>query len=131
MLNTALRRLAASTLRKNVQCSHLTATRAQSTATETAPASIRATYTSETDARKHNLDHEGMFYVLPQEAYDRLFKMDGFNKFQMEMINYLKETAILIRKPALEIINFLERTDFNKPVTRYVICTFNCSCFMC
>ena len=64
-----------------------------------------------------------MMYVLPKEHSDRLFTLnDGFNKEHEDYFAFHGEVAFLIRRPALEIMNLLEKTDFNKPVNRYVLC---------
>ena len=93
-----------------------------STVTEATEPSVRAVY-CKLDSPQQTFDHEGMMYVLPKEHSDKLFKMgDGFNREHEDYFAYNGETAVMIRRPALEIINLLERTNFDKPVNRYVIC---------
>lgn len=40
----------------------------------------------------------------------------------MEQTKMFAETALMIRKPALEIINGLKSSDFQKPAVRYLMC---------
>ena len=35
--------------------------------------------------------------------------------------NVLEETAIMVRKPAIQIINCIKNSDLNKPAVRYVL----------
>jgi small subunit ribosomal protein S29 len=63
-----------------------------------------------------------MFYRMPPEIHDRLFKMGGYRKQdQTIMLDTLREAGFMIRRPALEIMDCLERTDYSRPVNRYVI----------
>lgn len=39
-----------------------------------------------------------------------------------EQTKMFAETAVMIRKPALEVINSLKSTDFQKPAVRYLLC---------
>lgn len=63
-----------------------------------------------------------MFYTIPTKTADSLFKLGGFPKTFRANINTFGETCLMIRSPAVEIISFLEKTDYNKPVVRYVLC---------
>ena len=81
--------------------------------------------TNENDPTKHiEKFHDGMFYTIPKDIASRLFVLGGFDKEQQSMIQVFQETAIMIRKPALEIIDLLNRTDFNKPPNKFVLCRY-------
>lgn len=74
------------------------------------------------DPRTHSERHVGRFYSIPSEVYDGLFKFAGFTADQRAMMSLLDDQSIMVRRPALEIIGFLDKTDFSKPVNRFVIC---------
>ncbi|OTF83788.1 hypothetical protein BLA29_001834 [Euroglyphus maynei] len=69
---------------------------------------------------EHNDLHHGLFYRIPNDIANRLFLLGGFDKNQQEMLKVFQETAIMIRKPALEVIDYLRRTDFSKPPNSYM-----------
>lgn len=78
--------------------------------------------TDESDPTKHNDIHHGLFYRIPNEIASRLFILGGFDKEQQLMLKTFRETSIMVRKPALEIINYLRMTDFSRPPNRFVLC---------
>ncbi|KAI1301449.1 28S ribosomal protein S29, mitochondrial [Halotydeus destructor] len=111
-------------LRKNVAHNNTSQNQAVrlSTAAEVKHPKINpAAYTQETDPAKHNAGHEGLFYIVPPEVRDRVMALEGLRDEQEEMFKFLDEAALIVRKPALEIIDKLERTDFSLPVNRYVL----------
>ncbi|XP_073981820.1 mitochondrial ribosomal protein S29 [Rhodnius prolixus] len=77
--------------------------------------------TSENNPSHHTLEQLGLFYTIPTKTADSLFKLGGFPKTFRANINTFGETCLMIRSPAVEIISFLEKTDYNKPVVRYVL----------
>lgn len=78
--------------------------------------------TSETDASKHSLKHEGRIYRIPDDVYEGIFQLGGFRDFHQNMFKLFKERCIMVRRPALEVIDYLKRTDFSRPVNRYIFC---------
>lgn len=78
--------------------------------------------TDTSNPAEHNDLHHGLFYRIPNDIANRLFLLGGFDKCQQETIKIFQETAIMIRKPALEVIDYLRRTDFNRPPNSYVLC---------
>lgn len=78
--------------------------------------------TDEADPAKHSDIHHGLFYTIPSDTASLLFVLGGFDKEQQLMLKTFRETSIMVRKPALEIINYLNKTDFSKPPNRYVLC---------
>ncbi|KAH7644315.1 28s ribosomal protein s29 [Dermatophagoides farinae] len=77
--------------------------------------------TDTSNPAEHNDLHHGLFYRIPNDIANRLFLLGGFDKCQQETIKIFQETAIMIRKPALEVIDYLRRTDFNRPPNSYVL----------
>lgn len=86
--------------------------------------------TSEIDPSKHRDIQHGMFYTIPRDMANRLFLLGGFDKEQQAMFEVFQETAVMIRQPALEIIDYLKRTDFTRPPNRYVLCKKYLSMFL-
>lgn len=78
--------------------------------------------TNESDPSKQSYEHEGQFYTLKPDIATKLFLLGGFDKEQQLALKTFRETAIMIRKPALEIMGYLKKTDFSKPVNRYILC---------
>lgn len=78
----------------------------------------------EADPTKHNELHEGLFYVVPKEEATKLYSLGGWDKEQHLMFKTFREEAIMIRKPSMEIINYLNKTDFQRPPNRYVLCKY-------
>lgn len=78
--------------------------------------------TSESDPTRHGDLHHGLFYTIPSEIASRLFVLGGFEKEQQLMMKTFRETSIMVRRPALEIIDLLNKTDFDKPPNRFVLC---------
>lgn len=48
--------------------------------------------------------------------------MGGLPKPFTEQTKMFAETALMVRNPALEIINNLKLTDYQKPALRYLLC---------
>lgn len=79
--------------------------------------------TSESDPRNHTRDHLYRFYRVEDSINDRLFKYSQvFGPQTREMFKIFDETAFMIREPALEVIDYIRRTNYEKPVVRYVLC---------
>ncbi|UXI16242.1 BUB3-interacting and GLEBS motif-containing protein [Sarcoptes scabiei] len=90
----------------------------------TSPKALSSSYfrTKECDPSKHQEIHNGLFYQIPKEASNRLFLFGGFDKDIQSTLNVFQEMCIMVRKPAIDVINLLNRTDFNQPPNFYVLC---------
>lgn len=86
-------------------------------------------FTNETDPRKHTIEHCGLFYRIPDDTYDRIFKLAGFLHHQKQFMSIVKDHSIMIRKPALDIIEYLKRSDWSKPANKFVICMYQLTTF--
>lgn len=102
---------------------HLPQTRNQSTSVSEPKVRLDHFRTSESDPRNHTRDHLYRFYCVEDNINDRLFKYSQvFGPQSREMFNIFGETAFMIREPALEVIDYIRRTNYEKPVVRYVLC---------
>ncbi|XP_014244282.1 28S ribosomal protein S29, mitochondrial [Cimex lectularius] len=75
----------------------------------------------ETNPVKHTNEHLGLFYTVPVADRAKLFPAGGLPKSFLSSVDTFNEMCLMIRKPALDVINYLEKTDFDKPVIRYVL----------
>jgi len=84
------------------------------------------------DPRLHNSRHKGRLYTVPQEITQRFGKeinvkenSKAINYFAprefTDRCNVFRETCLLVRDPALEILRHIENSDLNAPAIRYVL----------
>lgn len=85
-------------------------------------AGISSYRTEVSDPRVHGEEHVGRYYAVPPDVIDGFFQFGGYTEKQRAMMSLLGDHSIMVRKPALEIIDFLKKTDFSRPVNRFVIC---------
>lgn len=76
--------------------------------------------TSETDPTKHTTNHIGRFYTIDPKLQKSLFHRKTMPKTYLQDAKTFCEISFMIRPPAVEVINYLNNTDFSKPVNRYV-----------
>ncbi|XP_014287390.1 small ribosomal subunit protein mS29 isoform X1 [Halyomorpha halys] len=81
----------------------------------------QAKRTNETNPALHKADQIGLFYSINEDDRKRVFSFGGFPKPFMDNVKTFTEASIMIREPALEIIDYLKRADYNKPTIRYVL----------
>jgi len=110
-------------------CATTFSTKAANRSDDSEPAYYRA---ATNDTRQHTLAHRGTFFTVDPKIIDAFG--DELNTVKNKYaINYfaprpwtqrnkvLGETNILIRKPALELINYIKSSDLSKPAVRYVL----------
>lgn len=88
--------------------------------------------TEEHDPRRHTNSHRGRLYTVPQDVIQRFGKEINTQE-NRNAINYFapkdftdrcelfRETCLLVRDPALEILQNIENSDLNSPAIRYVL----------
>lgn len=77
--------------------------------------------TMEKDPSNHTPAHIGKFYEIDPEIKEKLFKTGGITKSYEKQIKSFNESCLMIRNPAVEIINYIKNTDFSMPVNRYLL----------
>lgn len=92
-----------------------------STAIEPARFNFEEFRTIENNPAKHKREHIGKYYKIDDDTKKKLFLKGGFIKKYEEQIKTFTEACIMVRSPAIEIMEYIERTDFNKPAIRYVL----------
>lgn len=77
--------------------------------------------TNENNPVNHTREHIGKYYRIDDAVKRKLFQHGGFIKKYEQQIKTFNEACIMVRSPAIEIIEYIERTDFSKPTIRYVL----------
>lgn len=77
--------------------------------------------TSESSPSQHNENQIGMFYTINSDLCKQLFGNGGLPKSFMKQTKTFTETALMVRRPALDLMECLKATDMSKPVIRYVL----------
>lgn len=80
--------------------------------------------TQESDPTNHGPDHLGQFYTVPPDVYDKLFQLGEQNTHHEELFTYMRECCLMVRPPALEIIDYLKQADYSRPANRYILCEY-------
>ncbi|XP_018420737.1 PREDICTED: LOW QUALITY PROTEIN: 28S ribosomal protein S29, mitochondrial [Nanorana parkeri] len=76
--------------------------------------------TSESDPANHTEDHEAQFYSVPSSQVRSTFPHGLPSRYQLQCKTF-SETCLMVRQPALELIDYLKKTDFSQPAVRYVL----------
>ncbi|GLD75487.1 28S ribosomal protein S29, mitochondrial, partial [Lates japonicus] len=75
--------------------------------------------TQESDPACHSEKHIGQFYTVPPAHIRNVFPC-GLPRRYIQQMKTFNEACLMVRQPALEVISYLKKTDFNKPALRYV-----------
>ena len=73
------------------------------------------------DPKEHTSNAAAKFYRMEQDVKKKLFSHGGLPKTYEKQLKTFGEACIMVREPALEIIDHISKTDFSKPATRYVL----------
>ncbi|CAG2104704.1 unnamed protein product [Medioppia subpectinata] len=77
--------------------------------------------TNQSDPRLHSTQHLAMYYTIPADIATKLFVLGGFSGQQQRAFKTFRETTLMVRRPALEVMDYLRRAHYNRPVNRYVL----------
>ncbi|KAK9877852.1 hypothetical protein WA026_020082 [Henosepilachna vigintioctopunctata] len=75
----------------------------------------------ESNPVNHTIHNVAQFYSLPPEDKALLFRHGGLPKTFETQCKTFNETCIMIRKPALDVINSLKNIDYSKPPCKFVL----------
>ncbi|KAE8752602.1 hypothetical protein FOCC_FOCC000724 [Frankliniella occidentalis] len=93
-----------------------------SSANETSPPKILSPFrTGESDPQNHSESQLGRHYTIPEDIKQTIFKHGGLPKKFDELTHVFTETSIMVRKPFLEIKDYVKKIDFNRPAVRFVL----------
>lgn len=73
------------------------------------------------DPSEHSFDHEGQFYTIPKKDVQKIFMLNWMSPHEKNMNKMFQEFSILIRRPALEVMDILKRLNYNYPLTRFLL----------
>lgn len=93
------------------------------TVTGNAPAAIKLDEfrTIEQCPKNHSRTALGRFYTVPADVRKQIFAHGGLPKNFEKQVRTFNECCLMVRRPAVEIIEHVERTDFVRPVNRFVL----------
>ncbi|XP_071447228.1 small ribosomal subunit protein mS29 [Hetaerina americana] len=83
--------------------------------------SSRVFRTNESNPVNHGESHLGLFYTVPQDVKQLLFQHGGLPKSFEKQVKTFQETCIMVRSPALEIMEYMKAADYSGPAIRYVL----------
>ncbi|KFB40218.1 hypothetical protein ZHAS_00007594 [Anopheles sinensis] len=94
-----------------------------STATANAPVTEKFDEfrTIEQNPANHSRAALSRFYTVPVEVRKQIFAHGGLPKNFEKQVKTFNECCLMVRQPAVEIIEHLQRTDFERPVNRFVL----------
>ncbi|XP_063296226.1 small ribosomal subunit protein mS29 isoform X1 [Pelobates fuscus] len=76
--------------------------------------------TKETDPDLHTEQHEGQYYPISAQDVKLVFPQSLPNRYQLQCKTF-NESCLMVRKPALELINYLRNANYSHPALRYVL----------
>ncbi|XP_055842839.1 28S ribosomal protein S29, mitochondrial [Episyrphus balteatus] len=77
--------------------------------------------TNEGNTSKHSSNNLGKYYQIPNEDKKILFSHGGLPKSFEKQAKTFGETCLMVRQPALEVIDYIKSSNLNKPTVRYVL----------
>lgn len=85
-------------------------------------ASLKSIFkTNQQDPMKHKIHHEGLFYTVPENDKTRIFGMKGLSTDFMRQCKVFQETCFMVRKPALEVLDYVKNANYDHPVLRVIL----------
>lgn len=64
----------------------------------------------------------GTFEPIKKDVYERLFSVNGFEPKAVELFEVLDDKSIMVRLPFIQILEYIEKTNFDRPINRYLLC---------
>ncbi|EAT40622.1 AAEL007668-PA [Aedes aegypti] len=77
--------------------------------------------TGETNPALHSRSHLSRFYTIPADVRKQVFSYGGFPKTFEKQIKTFNESCLMVREPAVELINYMNAADYSKPANRFVL----------
>ncbi|XP_035666347.1 28S ribosomal protein S29, mitochondrial-like [Branchiostoma floridae] len=69
----------------------------------------------------HGLEQEAQFYTIPPDEYKTMFPQDhGMPSRFKKQVDTFTEACIMVRKPSLEVMSYLQQANYSHPAIRYV-----------
>lgn len=77
--------------------------------------------TQENNPINHSKEHLSKFYKISNEDKKKLFLHGGFPKSFEIHVKTFNENCLMVREPALDIINCLKNIDYTKSIMKFVL----------
>ncbi|XP_049815945.1 28S ribosomal protein S29, mitochondrial [Schistocerca nitens] len=77
--------------------------------------------TTENDPVHHTISQEAKYYTISPEVQKQLFTFGGLPTIFKKQVKTFAETCVMVRRPALEVFEYLRSADYSKPAIRYVL----------
>ncbi|XP_064609024.1 small ribosomal subunit protein mS29-like [Liolophura sinensis] len=74
----------------------------------------------ENDPINHTKAHEGLFYTVPDNQVKQLFQ-GGLSSDFCSRMKAFQETCLMVRKPALEVLDMLRVANFDYPPLKFIL----------
>lgn len=84
---------------------------------------------SESNPAEHDASCLNRIYTVPSDITTSL--MADMTIELKKQVQIFRELGILVRQPAVEVISYLEQTDYTKPINKYVLCILLNLAIMC
>nr|CAH7753745.1 unnamed protein product [Callosobruchus chinensis] len=82
---------------------------------------IQSFRTNEDNPLNHSGEHTAQFYKLSDSDKAKVFLYGGLPKSFEIQAKTFNETCLMVRKPALDVINCIKNIDYSKPAVRFVL----------
>lgn len=92
-----------------------------STAPETLQKEDDTFRTIENNPQNHTKEHLSKFYRISKEDKKKLFLHGGFPKSFQIHVKTFAENCIMVREPAIDIINCMKNIDYTKGIIKFVL----------
>nr|UUA79759.1 28S ribosomal protein S29 [Octopus vulgaris] len=73
------------------------------------------------DPEKHTKQHVGLYYTIPDADVKKCFETKGLSIVYQKQCQLFRETSIMVRQPALEIIDYIKNANYDHPVLRLML----------
>ncbi|KAH8399322.1 hypothetical protein KR215_007842 [Drosophila sulfurigaster] len=70
---------------------------------------------------EHSTLQSAKFYTIPVEQKKQIFTGGGLPKQYEQQIKTFTETCLMVRSPALELLQYIKNADLSNPTVRYVL----------
>ncbi|XP_033152495.1 28S ribosomal protein S29, mitochondrial [Drosophila mauritiana] len=84
-------------------------------------ATISEFRTAVSNPGEHSAMQVAKFYTIPAEQKKQIFSGGGLPKQYEQQIKTFTEACLMVRNPALELLQYIKDGDLTKPVVRYVL----------
>lgn len=84
---------------------------------------------AESNPVEHDESCLNRIYTVPSDITTLL--MANTTLELRKQVQVFRELGILVRQPAIEMISYLEQTDYTKPINKYVLCILLNLTIMC